>query len=141
MIGSTDLRFEGDLDRLGPSVEEVDYILRETNRILPKARLTDDDRLWGYTGVRPLPYSPDGDVGDITRRHAFHDHAPLIEGLVSLVGGKLTTFRQVGEEATDLALAKLGGASVAPRRDGCGCPERAFSTSAASPKPSARYRG
>ncbi len=108
MIGSTDVRFEGDLDRLGPSVEEVDYILRETNRILPKARLTDDDLLWGYTGVRPLPYSSDGDVGDITRRHAFHDHAPRVEGLVSLVGGKLTTFRQVGEEATDLALAKLG---------------------------------
>jgi glycerol-3-phosphate dehydrogenase len=108
MIGSTDLRFEGDLDRLGPSLEEVDYILRETNRILPQARLTEGDLLWGYTGVRPLPYSPDGDVGDITRRHTFHDHAPQVEGLVSLVGGKLTTFRQVGEEATDLALKKLG---------------------------------
>jgi glycerol-3-phosphate dehydrogenase len=108
MIGSTDVRFEGNLDRLGPSVEEVAYVLRETNRVLPLSQLTDDDLLWGYTGVRPLPYSTDGDVGDITRRHAFHDHAPLIEGLVSLVGGKLTTFRQVGEEATDLALAKLG---------------------------------
>lgn len=108
MIGSTDLRFEGNLDRLGPSAEEVDYILRETNHVLPRARLTEDDLLWGYTGVRPLPHSPDGDVGDITRRHTFHDHAPQVEGLVSLVGGKLTTFRQVGEEATDLALAKLG---------------------------------
>ena len=108
MIGSTDLRFQGDLDRLGPSEEEVDYILRETNQVLPQARLTEDDLLWGYTGVRPLPYSPDGDVGDITRRHTFHDHAPQVEGLVSLVGGKLTTFRQVGEEAADLALKKLG---------------------------------
>lgn len=108
MIGSTDLRFEGSLDRLGPSAEEVDYILRETNQVLPGARLTEDDLLWGYTGVRPLPYSQHGDVGDITRRHAFHDHGPRVEGLVSLVGGKLTTFRQVGEEATNLALEKLG---------------------------------
>ncbi|HEX2728303.1 MAG TPA: glycerol-3-phosphate dehydrogenase/oxidase [Rubrobacteraceae bacterium] len=107
MIGSTDLRFEGDLDRLGPSPEEVEYILRETNAVLPQARLTAEDLLWGYTGVRPLPYSPDGDVGDITRRHAFHDHAPRTEGLVSLVGGKLTTFREVGEESANLALKKL----------------------------------
>lgn len=108
MIGSTDERFEGSLDRVAPSAEEVDYILRETNRILPQARLTDGDLLWGYTGVRPLPYTPEREEGDITRRHAFHDHAPQIEGLVSLVGGKLTTFRQVGEEATDMVLKKLG---------------------------------
>jgi glycerol-3-phosphate dehydrogenase len=108
MIGSTDLRFEGDLDRLGPTTEEVEYILQETNAVLPGARLTTENLLWGYTGVRPLPYSPEGDVGDITRRHAFHDHAPLVKGLISLVGGKLTTFREVGEEATDLALKKLG---------------------------------
>lgn len=108
MIGSTDERFEGSLDQVAPSAVEVDYILRETNRVLPQARLTDEDLLWGYTGVRPLPYAPEEDAGDITRRHAFHDHAPRIEGLVSLVGGKLTTFRQVGEEASDITLKKLG---------------------------------
>lgn len=108
MIGSTDERFEGSLDHVSPSVGEVEYVLRETNWILPQARLTEEDLLWGYTGVRPLPYSPDEEEGDITRRHAFHDHAPRTEGLVSLVGGKLTTFRQVGEEATDMALTKLG---------------------------------
>ncbi|MGH3089971.1 MAG: glycerol-3-phosphate dehydrogenase/oxidase [Rubrobacteraceae bacterium] len=108
MIGSSDERFEGDLDRVGPSEKEIAYILRETNGILPQSNLSAEDLLWGYTGVRPLPYTPGGDEGDITRRHAFHDHAPRVEGLVSLVGGKLTTFRQVGEEAADLAMRKLG---------------------------------
>lgn len=108
MIGSTDERFEGGLDDIGPSPGEIEYILRETNFVLPRAALTARDLLWGYTGVRPLPYTPDGSEGDITRRHTFHDHAPDIRGLVSLLGGKLTTFRQVGEEATDLALEKLG---------------------------------
>lgn len=108
MIGSTDERLEGSLDQVAPSDGEVDYILRETNRVLPQARLTDEDLLWGYTGVRPLPYGPEEDAGDITRRHTFHDHAPRIEGLVSLVGGKLTTFRQVGEEGADITLKKLG---------------------------------
>src|SRR4028118_1318326 len=96
MIGSTDLRFEGDLDRLGPTAEEVEYILRETNAVLPRARLTEEHLLWGYTGVRPLPYSPDGDVGDITRRHAFHDHAPRVGGLPPLVRGELTPLRPGG---------------------------------------------
>lgn len=108
MIGSTDERFEGGLDDVGPSRNEIEYILDETNAVLPHANLTAEDLLWGYTGVRPLPYTPDGSEGDITRRHAFNDHAPRAAGLVSLLGGKLTTFRQVGEEATDLALKKLG---------------------------------
>lgn len=108
MIGSTDERFDGDLDDVGPSEKEISYVLRETNGVFPRANLSADDLLWGYTGVRPLPYTPDDDEGDITRRHTFHDHAPNIEGLVSLVGGKLTTFRQVGEEAANIALEKLG---------------------------------
>ncbi|WP_119071340.1 glycerol-3-phosphate dehydrogenase/oxidase [Rubrobacter indicoceani] len=108
MIGSTDERFEEGLDDIGPSPGEIEYILRETNFVLPQADLRARDLLWGYTGVRPLPYTPDGNEGDITRRHTFHDHDPRIRGLVSLLGGKLTTFRQVGEEATDLALGKLG---------------------------------
>lgn len=108
MIGSTDERFDGNLDDPAPSVEEVDYILRETNLALPRARLGYEELLWGYTGVRPLPHGPEGNVADITRRHAFHDHAPEVRGLVSLVGGKLTTFRQVGEEAAGLVLKKLG---------------------------------
>ena len=65
--------------------------------------------------MRPLPYSQHGDVGDITRRHAFHDHGPRVEGLVSLVGGKLTTFRPVGEEGTieiPMTTVRLGGRNL-----------------------------
>jgi glycerol-3-phosphate dehydrogenase len=148
LIGSTDVRFRGDLDRLAPSIDEVDYVLDETNRVVPGARLGREDLLWGYTGVRPLPYSPQGEEGDITRRHSFHDHGPAAEGLISLVGGKLTTFRQVGEEATDLALTKLGGRgrrSVTGRLrlPGAGTRDleryvRAFISSSGLPEPSAR---
>lgn len=108
MIGSTDERFDGSLDDVSPSENEVSYILDETNAVLPEANLTAKDLLWGYTGVRPLPHTEDDDVADITRRHTFHDHSPRTKGLVSLLGGKLTTFRQVGEEAADLALKHLG---------------------------------
>src|SRR4029079_15503866 len=45
---------------------------------------------------------------DISRRHDVRDHAPQIEGLLSVVGGKLTTFRQLGEDVSGAVLRKLG---------------------------------
>lgn len=108
LLGSTDIRFEGDLDTVSATEDEYEYILRETNRVIPAARLSTADVLYHYTGVRPLPYSGAGDVADITRRHTVVDHAPHTRGLFSLVGGKLTTFRQVGEHLTDDVCRYLG---------------------------------
>jgi glycerol-3-phosphate dehydrogenase len=107
LIGSTDLRFEGDLDMASATQDEYDYILRETNWVIPGANLTNKDVSYAFTGVRPLPKA-DGDVADITRRHDIRDHAPEIPGLYTLVGGKLTTFRQVGEDFADLFCKQFG---------------------------------
>ena len=109
LIGSTDLRFTGDLDQASATQDEYDYILDETNRILPTANLTLDDVQYSYTGVRPLPYADeDSDVSDITRRHDVRTHPEVAEGLYTLVGGKLTTFRQVGEDVGDLLAKRFG---------------------------------
>jgi len=108
IIGSTDVRFEGDLDTASLDQEELRYILHETNRIIPSARLTPAHVRWSYTGVRPLPYQAAGPTSDITRRHVIHHHGddrdrPL-EGLFSIIGGKLTTFRGLAEHANDEVL-------------------------------------
>lgn len=108
LLGSTDLRFSGDLDTVSADPQEYDYILRETNRVIPAANLTIGDVRYAYTGVRPLPYAEGGDVADVTRRHEIVHHAPAVRGLYTLVGGKLTTFRQVGEEAGDRLCRYLG---------------------------------
>jgi glycerol-3-phosphate dehydrogenase len=108
LLGSTDERFEGDLDTVSTGDNEIEYVLRETNRILPGADLRAEHLLWCYEGVRPLPFQAEGPTSDISRRHTVHDHAPEIEGLLSVVGGKLTTFRQLGQEATNAVLRKLG---------------------------------
>lgn len=108
LIGSTDKRFSGDLDRAQPDQQEVDYILAETNLAFPGAHLSQDDVEYAYTGVRPLPYVPTGDVGKITRKHIIHSHAPSHPGLLTVIGGKLTTFRTLGEHAADRALRALG---------------------------------
>lgn len=107
LIGSTDLRFTGDLDMASATADEYEYILRETNWVIPEAHITNADVSYSFTGVRPLPYA-EGDVADITRRHEIRDHAPEIPGLFTLVGGKLTTFRQVGEDFADIFAKQFG---------------------------------
>ncbi|MEL7187675.1 MAG: glycerol-3-phosphate dehydrogenase/oxidase, partial [Pseudomonadota bacterium] len=69
LIGTTDIRYDGDLDSIRASREEVDYLLKETNRVFPRAGLTVDDINFAYAGVRPLPYRDKGPESAITRRH------------------------------------------------------------------------
>ncbi|MEM9946606.1 MAG: glycerol-3-phosphate dehydrogenase/oxidase [Cyanobacteria bacterium P01_D01_bin.36] len=112
LIGTTDLKYTDDLDQVKASNDEVDYLLSETNRVLPQAQLSRKDVRFTYSGVRPLPAAEPGQKSSsITRSHVLHDHAPAknggISNLVSLVGGKLTTYRQVGEELTDMAISRL----------------------------------
>lgn len=107
LIGTTDIRFDGDLDKVHASNDEVDYLLNETNRVVPTAQLTRDSVLFTYAGVRPLPYSEGKKTSSITRSHVLYDHTSEgVENMVSLIGGKLTTHRQVGEEMVDAALKK-----------------------------------
>jgi glycerol-3-phosphate dehydrogenase len=107
LIGTTDIRYEGDLDAVEIEDSEIDYLLRETNRVIPDAKLTRDEILYTYSGVRPLAFTNDTDEQSITRRHFIRDHAPRIKNLLSIVGGKLTTYRSLSEQAVDLIFKKL----------------------------------
>jgi glycerol-3-phosphate dehydrogenase len=108
LIGSTDIRYRGDADDARADDSEIDYILAETNLLFPGAGLTRDSVRFVYTGVRPLPFDPDDDPARITRHHIVKDHAPQIEGLITIVGGKLTSYRSLGQDATDRVQRKLG---------------------------------
>ena len=108
LIGSTDIRYHGDPGAVTADQGEIEYILTETNLLMPSAGLTRDSVRFVYTGVRPLPFDPKDDPAKITRHHVVKDHAPAVEGLVTIVGGKLTTFRSLGQDATDRVVRKLG---------------------------------
>jgi glycerol-3-phosphate dehydrogenase len=108
LIGTTDQRYAGDLNHVEADEEEIDYLLRETNHIIPSAQLTHAAIAYTYSGIRPLAYSDDRAEKSITRRHFVHDHAPQLEGFLSIVGGKLTTYRRLSEQAVDLLFRKLG---------------------------------
>ena len=107
LIGTTDVRFEGHPDQVRIEPWEVDYLLSETNLALPNAGLTRDSILYTYSGVRPLPVTSDKDEQSITRRHFIREH-PQLPNLLSIVGGKLTTYRSLAEECVDLIFRKLG---------------------------------
>lgn len=107
LIGTTDVRFEGNPDEVRCEQWEIDYLLAETNLALPNAGLTPDNILYTYSGVRPLPVTGDKDEQNITRRHFIREH-PRLPNLLSIVGGKLTTYRSLAEECVDLIFRKLG---------------------------------
>jgi glycerol-3-phosphate dehydrogenase len=77
---------------------------------LPQARLTRGDVLYSYSGLRPLPFTDLADEQKITRRHFIRQHRNF-SNVVSLVGGKLTTYRSLAEECVDLTFSKLGKTS------------------------------
>lgn len=107
LIGTTDERYDGRLERVEANDAEIDYLLEETNRIIPSAGLTRASIAYTYAGVRPLAYSDQPSEKSITRRHFIHDHAPQLKGLLSIVGGKLTTYRNLAEQAVNLLFVKL----------------------------------
>lgn len=108
LIGTTDLVYQGDLKQIKASNDEIDYLLQETNSVIPTANLSRDDIQFTYAGVRPLPNSQGQKPGSITRKHIIFDHRPEgVANLFSLIGGKLTTYRQVGEEMVDLILKRM----------------------------------
>jgi glycerol-3-phosphate dehydrogenase len=108
LIGTTDIRFESDPGEAMIDAHEIDYLLAETNRIIPNAQLTREVILFSYSGVRPLAYASGKRERSLTRRHFINDHAPHINGFVSIVGGKLTTYRHLAAQAVDLVFRKLG---------------------------------
>ncbi|MBT8103662.1 MAG: glycerol-3-phosphate dehydrogenase [Gammaproteobacteria bacterium] len=106
LIGTTDIRYDGDLDKIRVSAEEVDYLLSETNRVFPAAKLAVPDIHYAYAGVRPLPFQKEGPESAITRRHIIKVNDKVADGLISIIGGKLTTYRNLAEQTVD-RIAKL----------------------------------
>lgn len=108
LIGTTDIRYDGELDEIRASREEIDYLLAETNRVFPGAGLTVSDIRYAYAGVRPLPRREKGPESAITRRHIIKRNRRIARNLFSIIGGKLTTHRDLAEQTVDRVARALG---------------------------------
>jgi glycerol-3-phosphate dehydrogenase len=109
LIGSTDIRID-DPDKVRCEDDEVEYMLGVLREIFPGVVLKESDITFRYSGVRPLPWSDAANPGDVSRDHVVHvDHLPTTRiPVLSLVGGKWTTFRGFAESVADDTLARLG---------------------------------
>ena len=112
LIGTTDIRFAGDPATVVPDAAEIEYLCHETRRVLPGLPLREEAVLYAFAGIRPLPRTEDGREGAITRRHFIRRHdGSGHAGLLSIVGGKLTSYRRLAEETVDLVCRILGRAT------------------------------
>jgi glycerol-3-phosphate dehydrogenase len=109
LIGTTDIRYDGDPGDVTASGEEIDYLLNETNRVFPGADLGRDDIHYTCAAVRPLPKREKGPESAITRKHLIVRHRKQARGLISVIGGKLTTYRNLAEQVVDRSVRILGG--------------------------------
>lgn len=101
LIGTTDIRYGRNPDDAKASKKEIRYLLDETNRVFPRAGLTRHDIHFAYAGIRPLPRSSKGPESAITRRHIIKRHRGPLRGVISIIGGKLTTYRHLAEQVID----------------------------------------
>ncbi len=116
LIGTTDVEVEaGAPDSARVEDNEVDYLCEQASRYFARPVLP-ADVVWRYSGVRPLLDDESGDASAVTRDYLleFDDGPPAVAGaldrgpLLSVWGGKITTFRKLAEEAADLLVQRLG---------------------------------
>ena len=101
LIGTTDIRYQESLDEIRASRAEIDYLLSETNRVFPAAELGIEDIHFAYAGVRPLPHREKGPESAISRKHIIKKNTDIAKGMISIIGGKLTTYRNLAEQTVD----------------------------------------
>ncbi len=113
ILGTTEMTVD-DPDHYGIGRDEVEELMVEGTKLFPDLRRM--RLLRAYAGVRPL-YQDEASSGgaaddgrEISRSHVVIDHGPRdgVANFVSIVGGKLTTYRLMAEETADLVAAKLG---------------------------------
>jgi glycerol-3-phosphate dehydrogenase len=119
IMGSTDIRVANPDDAMCEDAE-IDYMMTTLKGVFPDLKLSHDDIVHVFCGVRPLPASGLDYTGRVPRAH----HLALSESdntrgfpIYSMIGGKLTTFRAFAEQVADTLLARLGKRRVVSTRE------------------------
>jgi glycerol-3-phosphate dehydrogenase len=109
LIGTTDVEHRGAIGEPRIDEDEIRYLCEQTSRYFART-IVPSDVVWTYSGVRPLIDDESADAAAVTRDYLLELDEAAGAPLLNVWGGKLTTFRLLGEEAADL----LGAALHAP---------------------------
>ncbi|MBW6398175.1 glycerol-3-phosphate dehydrogenase [Roseomonas sp. HJA6] len=108
LIGTTDVPYDGDPRRVHASAEEIAYLCAAVGQQFRTAPRP-GDVVWTYSGVRPLYDDGSSDASSVTRDYVLElDAATGVAPLLSVLGGKITTYRRLAEEAVG-RIAKAAG--------------------------------
>ena len=117
-LGTTDTDYEGDPADVAATREDVDYLLDASNHYFPKHPLTREDVIATWAGLRPLmsPQNPKKNK-DINESAVSREHQIIVgqDGLITIAGGKLTTYRRMSAEVVDTAVQMLRLTGALPR--------------------------
>src|SRR5690606_5473597 len=104
LIGTTDTDWELDKAHPAATATDIDYLLERVNRVL-RTPLTLADVEGVYAGLRPLLAGESDETSQLSREHLVAQPAP---GLVTVAGGKFTTYRVMAKDAIDAVGRALG---------------------------------
>ena len=107
-IGTTDTDYQEDPSDVAASSNDVDYLIEASNYYFSDNPLNRDDVISTWAGVRPLVAEEsdgeDGSESSVSREHSIRIDG---DGLITIAGGKLTTYRRMGAEVVEHAISKL----------------------------------
>jgi glycerol-3-phosphate dehydrogenase len=106
LIGTTDTPFSGDAREARADEGDIGYLFEEAAAALPALRLEREGVINAFCGVRPLLAADRDHPSAASREHLIREEP---RGLLSVLGGKFTTFRSMAEEAVDVIQERLGG--------------------------------
>jgi len=116
LVGTTDTDYEGDLDHIGASEEGIEYLLEAINQTYPESHITKEDIISLYASVRPLAAELGMGEDAVSRDQLILESS---SGLVSIIGGKLTTHRSMAKALVDQVSRKLASEYATPAQHEC----------------------
>jgi glycerol-3-phosphate dehydrogenase len=119
IIGTTDTWTDEPPETVHASPDDVEYLLRSANAYFPRSQLMRADVVSAWAGIRPLAMASSTNPSAVSREHSI---VTATSGVISVTGGKLTTYRSMAAEVVDLVQRSVGQKRQRAATDSTGLP-------------------